>query len=125
MVEVIDLEMEEMEVTNSVAVVTNSVAVVTNSAAVTLKHEGKVIQEEQFSEAWIPSILNRAGTNSMIAVTLEVVVVEEAVEEAAAHSESAVLEEEPSVSAANLALVAIQDFSRRLSSRRLSPCLHR
>ena len=62
----------------------------------------------------------------MIAVTLEVeVVVEEAVEEAAAHSESAVLEEEPSVSAANLALVAIQDFSRRLSSRRLSPCLHR
>ena len=58
MVEVIDLEMEEVEVTNlvavvtnSVAVVTNSVAVVTNSAAVTLKHEGKVIQEEQFSEA--------------------------------------------------------------------------
>ena len=32
-------------------IVTNSVAVVTNSAAVTLKHEGKVIQEEQFSEA--------------------------------------------------------------------------
>ena len=51
MVEVIDLEMEEVEVTNLVAVVTNSVAVVTNSAAVTLKHEGKVIQEEQFSEA--------------------------------------------------------------------------
>ena len=49
-VEVIDLEMEEV-VTNLVAVVTNSVAVVTNSAAVTLKHEGKVIQEEQFSEA--------------------------------------------------------------------------
>ena len=61
----------------------------------------------------------------VVVVVVVEVVVEEAVEEAAAHSESAVLEEEPSVSAANLALVAIQDFSRRLSSRRLSPCLHR